>query len=325
MKRFRVCLPVTATSTYDVDSTAIQIAVDVPTDLLEATTADDLLVETSGITAGMTLDYNIPQDGTVMISASDTTPRALFGQGTLFNIYLRQKAVTGTGDLLLVDDATEREGVRIYKTENPPELAEIELLNGLLTTNSSGTCIHGDVNQDLEITEADVRRIHALVVGKFAHTACSLWAGDLTGDDRVDAADAVQLSRWLAGEPINPPPADAKNAASLGLSSFAVRAADKAALSPKVWIDAAEGTPGATISVALRLRYGAPVTGFTTRVSFLSGREGMELDSVALGADNFGLDLALRRRQRQRVWQRADLRQRRGEPRQLMRKRSLRS
>ena len=211
-----VCLPVTAASTYDVDSTGMQIAVDVPTELLEASTTDELLVETSGITAGMTLDYNMPQDGTVMISASDMSARSLLGQGTLFNIYLRQKAVNGSGDLLLVDDASERDGVRIYKTENPPELAEIELLNGLLTTNSSSTCLHGDVDQDMEITEEDVVRIHALVVGKFEHTDCSLWAGDLTGDNRVDAADAVQLTRWLAGEPINPPAADAKKRRGFG-------------------------------------------------------------------------------------------------------------
>ena len=30
---------------------------------------------------------------------------------------------------------------------------------------------------------------------------------------------------------------------------------------------------------------GAPVTGFSTRVSFLTGYDGMELESVALGAD----------------------------------------
>ena len=151
-----VRIPISAKSAYEVSSTAMDLVMDVPQDLLLANTGDELLVEPAGITAGMTVAYNFSEPGTVSIAASDTLARSLLGEGVLFNVYLQQRFLSGTGALQMVEDTYEpgsgtgREGVRVYDDSNPPERAACDLAHAQLTVNSSGTCIHGDVTQDQE-------------------------------------------------------------------------------------------------------------------------------------------------------------------------------
>jgi hypothetical protein len=281
-----VRIPLSARSAYEVSAAGMQLVVELPTTLLDVTAGADIRVEPTGITSGMSVTHEVSTPGELSITASaPAAGRSLYGSGTLFDVYVQKKNTKACEPMTLVRDTVAagagRSGVVLYDDSSPRKSVPLLLENGTLCTMTSGDCLHGDVNGDKIIDVQDVVRIRELYVGRFAPTECSTFAGDLNLDGRVDSADAIQLQRWLAGQHINPPASGTKAAAEIPTFS-AVNG--KAVPRPEVWVGAASGAAGGSITVPVTIRNASALTGCTMTVNFLAGSQGLVFVSAAPGA-----------------------------------------
>ncbi len=294
-----VRIPISTESAYEVSSVAMDIVAELPTDLLEITQTSDIEVLPTGITEGMVYNYSMGalQAGELRISAAGTEERELYGVGTLFDVYAKLNAggANGCGPLALVEDTydpgppeTGREGVRLFDLPgaNAGTSLMVSLRDGELCVEVT-PCIHGDVNMDRQITEADAQMITDIKVGLVARDAnqCLPDVADINLDKRVDAADASQILLWIRDGSLNPPPAAGKSTAER--KSYAYAAWDEKDDQPVVRIETVSGNQGETISTDIVIDSGSnelPLAGFTLLVAYPSGETGLEFLDAQLGS-----------------------------------------
>jgi large repetitive protein len=281
-------VPVASRCAYDVSATSMQIIAEIASDMFEA---DGYSVETTGITAGMRYAYNVldgeavvnPGDHQVRIAAAGIEERSLYGQGELFNIYLRPKSLpeNACSWLYLVDDAMTGDGVVLYNDPwfGPP--LDVELEHGVYC--SDGGCLHGDVTMDGVVDEADALYILEHLAHDAPVNACYPYAWDVNMDERITTQDASIIMRYAQGLPLNPPQVD--KAESLAGESFAVAAALADAKGdvepPAVWLDTPVAKVGEAVTVTMYINDAAPLAGFVMNISYL-GNE-VQLGDVMLG------------------------------------------
>ncbi|MCK5863198.1 MAG: hypothetical protein KAH38_11985, partial [Candidatus Hydrogenedentes bacterium] len=267
-------IPVASRCAYDVDTTGMQIIAEVTSELLNAS---PYTVELTGITAGMMHSSNVREglaaenigDHQVRIAGADTEERPLYGAGELFNIYLNPKFAIeeACGPLHLVDDAVTGDGVLLYNNPFDPAL-EIELEDGTYCTG--GGCLHGDVNMDGIINDADSQYILDFV----AHQSwavineCYLYSWDINLDDRVTTQDSTLIHRFVQGMNINP--SATTKSADLVLESFAAAVAcgKKAELQSVVWAEKPVVTVDETVDVVVNISGAAPLAAFSLTAAY---------------------------------------------------------
>jgi hypothetical protein len=241
--------------------------------------------------------------GTLKIAGIATEGVQLYGSGSLFDVWVHPKDVTGTADLLLKRDGGQADpGVRIYEYLAVPDPAnplnyermlvypnEYELVDGSLDTTAA--CRHGDVNNDQQITQADVELAMEIGLGvsTWPNDPCYPKAANINNDDYVDQADAVQISRWLKGheegrgpEYFNPTPATAKGQ---DLDSLSYSQIDSKATN-YVSVGSLKGSRNMEVEVPLYFTTTgdySPLAGFSAIVGFIAGPNGASFVRARLG------------------------------------------
>jgi hypothetical protein len=289
----QVRLPVSTECAYQVDAAGMDIVADLPNNLIKADARADIQVLPTGITEGMTFNYNIvnptPTTSELRISSADVVSRSLYGTGVLFDVYAQIREESGCGGLTLVEDQFDqggRQGVRMYDITPLP--IELELRNAELCVDTS-PCVHGDVDENRAINGADAQLVTDLkVAAKSADELgleCYPWSADINQDRRVDSADASMILQWAKNGTLNPPPSQGKSAAAR--KSYAYAAWDEKDSAPTVSIGAANGGPGQIISVPITITEedDLPLAGFSASVAYPAGADGLVFQSCELGSE----------------------------------------
>jgi formylglycine-generating enzyme required for sulfatase activity len=107
--------------------------------------------------------------------------------------------------------------------DDVPDGCQNTLISEVVILNSSGAAVAtypiagtvcagdvrwGDMNQDGLVSDEDAAAVLDIAVHNETPTEAELFFGDLNGDRRIDAADAVLIMRLAQGLPINPPQED---------------------------------------------------------------------------------------------------------------------
>ncbi|HEO71589.1 MAG TPA: hypothetical protein ENN80_10025, partial [Candidatus Hydrogenedentes bacterium] len=219
----QVILPLSTRCAYDVGTVAMGLVSRLPADLIDRI----IDVRPSGISVGMQSEAlnvlthadnpSVPEGQIeVGMSVADPGPaRSLYGAGVLYNIVAQAKiGVDDCGDLSILRDQS-----RLYEEDAVTRIA-FRTEKGQLCADTD--CIHGDVDMNGTVNQADAQWINDYWVKNVSANDCTAYSGDINLDGEVDAADATLILRWVSGLDITPP-ASATNA---DLSAVSFAAAD---------------------------------------------------------------------------------------------------
>lgn len=284
-----VRLPLSTECAYQVDAAGMDIVAELPNNLIQADQKADVQVLPTGITEGMLFSYNIlnvtPEKAELRISSAAAESRSLYGTGVLFDVYAQIRTESGCGDLALVEDQPGfREGVRLYDITPAP--IDLELHNGTLCVDTD-PCVHGDVNEDRQITADDAQWVTDIKVGEKdpdqLGLLCFPWSSDINQDQRVDSADASMILQWIKNGSLNPPPAAGKSVEERKAAAYA--AWDEKDAAPTVTIGQVSGNPGQTVQVPVTITTATdlPLAGFSLLVAYPAGTDGLVYQNCVLG------------------------------------------
>ncbi|HPP60066.1 MAG TPA: PASTA domain-containing protein, partial [Candidatus Hydrogenedens sp.] len=207
-QEWQIRIPVCSKSVYDVSATSIQIDSELPGGLI--IDPKSITVEPSGITAGMMMGANAIVNENkinVRIAAAGVEAESLYGSGILFNIIAKpnRSLIDECGLLHLIPDDGGGNGVRLYDviSDMTSPIKELLLRDGQLCV--TGSCVHGDANNDGIVDEQDARYVLAYWVKKVQGNNCFPGSADINLDGLVDSADSSLILRWLEGKSITPP------------------------------------------------------------------------------------------------------------------------
>ena len=98
-------------------------------------------------------------------------------------------------DSVLFDNRPNIDGssITVVQADGTFEEARLALNNGMITVKEATNFLLGDLNGDADVRESDAVDLLRLVAAKKAPRYNQLHAGDITGNKRLDAADAAMI------------------------------------------------------------------------------------------------------------------------------------
>ncbi len=235
--------------------------------------------------------------GTVKITILHDTsivgePDTLYGDGTLFEVYLKvvgEQGVQGSSPLIIVEARTN-----VYPyTEQGTSDTTVPLALDSGQFRVQATFIFGDLNGDGVVNNTDVDIALQIAVALISPSDDQRNAGDVNGDQRIDSADVALISRISTGLDTVPSAkilkmlmkrAGSEVNVSFGTPYFDANGVSKVA--------SFHGNPGSTVSVPINIdKNGDILAGADLCVNYDPTL--LEVSDVKLGSDTNGKGFVL--------------------------------
>lgn len=211
---------------------------------LDCSLVEPLEVRTTPLTAGYTWNYNISQTGDsclVKIAALSNPPVELFGQGALFWLKVKVRAVEAVDSPMELQPFTAGSGgTEIYRPDNLTTPLALQMQNGMLHLSQNYRL--GDLNGNGVVQAVDAYIALQIASGIYTPLDWQRYCGDANSDGRISPADASMIlyyavtSNW-------PQPTQAASQPVLA------KAADEPV---KLSLSSGRATPGGTVQIILR-------------------------------------------------------------------------
>jgi hypothetical protein len=211
---------------------------------LDCSLVEPLEVRTTPLTAGYTWNYNISQTGDsclVKIAALSNPPVELFGQGALFWLKVKVRAVEAVDSPMELQPFTAGSGgTEIYRPDNLTTPLALQMQNGTLHLSQNYRL--GDLNGNGVVQAVDAYIALQIASGIYTPLDWQRYCGDANSDGRISPADASMIlyyavtSNW-------PQPTQA------AIQPVLAKAADEPV---KLSLSSGRAAPGGTVQIILR-------------------------------------------------------------------------